>query len=72
MLLLALAALEHGIASTWVSYFDVDKMSALLNLPKDCFASEILAFGYPTNKKEPLRKKELEEITFYNIFNNKK
>lgn len=65
---MVLAALEHGIASTWVSYFDVDKMSMLLNLPKACIASEILAFGYPTNKKEPLKKKKLEDITFYNIF----
>lgn len=65
---MVLAALEHGIASTWISYFDVDKMSVLLNLPKACIASEILAFGYPTNKKEPLKKKKLDEITFYNVF----
>lgn len=66
---MVLAALEHGIASTWVSYFDVDRMSMLLNLPKACIASEVLAFGYPTNKKEPIKKKKLEEITFYNGFN---
>lgn len=69
---MVLEALEHGIASTWVSYFDVYKMSMLLNLPKACIASEILAFGYPTNKKEPLKKKKLEEITFYNVFNLEK
>jgi nitroreductase len=69
---MVLAALEHGIASTWVSYFDVDKLSMLLNLPKGCIASEILAFGYPANKKEPLKKKKLEEITFYNVFNSEK
>jgi nitroreductase len=66
---MVLAALEHGIASTWVSYFDVNKVSALLNLPKSCMASEILVFGYPTKKKEPLTKKNIEEIVFYNIFN---
>jgi nitroreductase len=65
---MVLAALEHGIASTWISYFDVDKMSLLLDLPKACIASEIIAFGYPTVKKDPLRKKGLEEITFYNVF----
>lgn len=66
---MVLTALEYGIASTWVSYFDVNKMSILLNLPKACIASEIIAFGYPANKKEPLKKKKLEEITFYNVFN---
>lgn len=65
---MVLAALEHGIASTWVSYFDVNKVSALLNLPKSCMASEILVFGYPTKKKEPLTKKDIDEIAFYNIF----
>lgn len=69
---MVLAALEHGIASTWVSYFDVDRMSMLLNLPTACIASEILAFGYPTNKKEPVKKKSLEEITFYNVFSIEK
>ena len=49
---MALAALEHGVASTWVSYFDVDKMSMLLNLPKAYISSEILAFGCPISKKE--------------------
>ena len=43
-------------------------MSALLNLPKACIASEILAFGYAADKKEPLNKKSLEEITFYNVY----
>ena len=63
---MVLAALEHGIASTWVSYFDVNKVSVLLNLPKSCMASEILVFGYPTKKQEPLSKKSLNEIAFYN------
>lgn len=67
---MVLAALEYGIASTWISYFDVDKMSVLLNLPKACIASEILAFGYPAEKKEPLNKKKLDEITFYNVLPN--
>lgn len=65
---MVLAALEHGIASTWVSYFDVNKVSALLNLPKSCIASEILAFGYPSKNKEPLAKKNIEEVVFYNTF----
>ena len=69
---MVLAALEQGIASTWISYFDVDKISMLLNLPEGCFASEMLAFGYPLTEGRPLRKKNLEEITFYNVFNDKK
>lgn len=65
---MVLAALEHGIASTWVSYFDVNKVSTLLNLNKACIPSEILAFGYPTKRKEAVKKKSLDEIVFYNTF----
>ncbi|QVK17622.1 nitroreductase family protein [Mycoplasmatota bacterium] len=65
---MVLAALEHGITSTWVSYFDVNKVSSLLNLPKSIIASEIIVFGYPIKKKEPLIKKNIEEIVFYNKF----
>jgi nitroreductase len=63
-----LAALEHGIYGTWVSYFDVEKLTEYLRLPKGLIASEFIAFGYPVNKKEPLRKKSKEELVFYNVF----
>jgi nitroreductase len=65
---MVLAALEQGIASTWVSYFHVNKVTELLNLPKSCIASEILAFGYAAKEKETVAKKTLEDIVFYNIF----
>lgn len=63
---MVLAALEHGIGSTWVSYFDVNKVSTLLNLNKSCIPSEILVFGYSAKKKESVEKKSLDEIVFYN------
>lgn len=67
---MVLAALECGISSTWISYFDVEKVSELLRLPKACIASEILAFGNPAKKKDPVKKKRLDEIVFYNVFSN--
>lgn len=63
-----LAALEHGIGSTWISYFDVDKLSKFLNLPSDCIASEIIAFGYPEANYEMTEKKKIEDIVFYNKY----
>lgn len=65
---MVLAALENGIASTWVSYFDVNKVSTLLNLPESCMASEILAFGYPSKMKDTVKKKSLDEIVFFNTY----
>jgi nitroreductase len=44
-----LQALEHGVYSTWISYFEVEKVSMILGLPKFCIPSEIIAFGYPVS-----------------------
>jgi nitroreductase len=65
---MVLQALEYGIYSTWISYFDVEKVSELLELPKLCVPSEIIAFGYPAGEVKPRAKKSVEEITFYNRY----
>jgi nitroreductase len=65
---MAMAALEHGVGSCWVSRFEVSKLARLLNLPESHFPAEILVFGYPEKKIKPLRKKGLEELLFYNRY----
>ena len=65
---MALAALEHGIMSNWVSLFNVDVVSALLNLQSNYLPSEIIAFGYPDDKLRYRDKKPKEEIVFINAF----
>lgn len=65
---MALAALEHGVGSCWVSRFNVKQLAQRLNLPAGILPSEILVFGYPDRESRPARKKRLEEITFYNVW----
>jgi nitroreductase len=65
---MAMAALEHGVGSCWVSRFEVKRMAELLHLPKEVIPSEILALGYPRQKRPPARKKALDEVVFYNMF----
>jgi nitroreductase len=65
---MALAALEHGIGSCWVSRFDVKCLAKLLNLPTGCMPSEILVMGYPEQEQKLTKKKELDEVVFYNTF----
>ncbi len=67
---MVIAALEHGLGSTWISYFDVDKLTHLLNLPEPYMASEIIAFGYPVDKQNIMKKKSFSEVVFYNKFND--
>lgn len=65
---MVMAALEQGLSATWVSFFKVEEVSALLNLPENLIPGEIIAFGYPAKKEKPLKKKSLDEIVFYNKF----
>ena len=65
---MVLQALEYGIHSTWISYFDVEKISSLLNLPELCIPSEIIAFGYAAEEIKPRPKKNTAEITFFNKY----
>ena len=65
---MALAALEHGVGSCWVSLFEVKKLAELLGLPQNYLPSEILVFGYPQAWSKPVEKKSLEELVFFNIW----
>lgn len=65
---MVLAAMEHGIGSTWVSYFNCEEVSRLLGL-NGYIASQILAFGYPAEKMNQRPKKKPEDVIFYNYYN---
>jgi nitroreductase len=65
---MALAALEHGVVSCWVSLFDVKRLARLLNLPRGYMPSEILVLGYPGEERKLTGKKDLDEVVFYNTF----
>lgn len=62
---MVLAAQEHGVFSTWISYFNVQEVSKILEL-QSCLPSEIIAFGYPETLKSPTNKKKMNDIIFYN------
>jgi nitroreductase len=65
---MALAALEHGVGSCWVSRFEVRWVVELLHLPEGIIPAEILVLGYPEEARGPTHKKSLEEVVFYNAF----
>jgi nitroreductase len=67
---MAIAALEHGIHSCWISRFEVMEVAKLLRLPDDCLPSEILVCGYPEKPHNMAQKKHKEKIVFYNAFTN--
>jgi nitroreductase len=67
---MVLAALEHGIYSTWVSSIDCEKVGQLLGISR-YWVSNIIAFGYPKTKRDVTPKKSTVDITFTNSFMNR-
>lgn len=65
---MVMAAMENGVYSTWISYFDVEKTLEMLNLPSNYVPSEIIAFGYPLDNPKTRIKKDIEELIFYNHY----
>lgn len=61
---MALAALEHGVGSCWVSLFEVRRLADLLDMPGNILPSEVLVFGYPAEQKKMLPKKSLDELVW--------
>lgn len=67
---MVLAALEHGIYSTWISSVDCEKVGELIGI-HGYMVSNVIAFGYPSEMRKPTPKKDLSSITFCNYFNAK-
>jgi len=66
---MVLAALEHGIYSTWISSMDCEKVGELLGT-EGYLVTNLIVFGYPAQHRNPTPKKELDAITFTDYFNN--
>ena len=67
---MVLAAMEHGIYSTWIGCLDCEKAAELLGVTR-YYVTSLIAFGYPETEQPPTPKKNIEDITFTNLFNNK-
>ena len=66
---MVLAALEHGVQSTWVSHVDCEMVGKLI-CAEGYLVTNVIAFGYPLQPKKPTPKKKLCEIVFTNHFKN--
>ena len=64
---MVLAALEHGIYSTWVSSVDCERVGEIVGV-RDYLVTNVIAFGYPQQLREPTPKKALDDMAFTNYF----
>lgn len=62
---MVLQAMELGLATAWIGYFDQDKLKALLGIPPDdVVIASLLAVGYQDEHPRQRPRKRLEEIMF--------
>ena len=66
---MVLAALEHGIYSTWISSMDCEMVGEIIGI-KGYLVTNVIAFGYPKQHEGVTPKKELIDIIFTNRFGN--
>ncbi len=60
-----LAVVAAGLGSTWVGYFDADKVSAALGLEAGLIPVAMLSLGYPAEYPEPTARRHLDETVQY-------
>ncbi len=60
-----LAIVAAGLASTWVGYFDDEKVKTLLNLDDDTIPVAMLSLGYPAEIPEATPRAPLNKIVHY-------
>lgn len=64
---MVLAALEHGVYSTWISSVDCEKVGKIIGI-KGYLVTNVIAFGYPEQAGKVRSKKALKDIVFVNHF----
>jgi nitroreductase len=66
---MVLAALEHGVYSTWISSVDCELVGKIIEA-QSYIVTNVIAFGYPEYNGKLTIKKDLSSITFTNHFDN--
>lgn len=60
-----LAVVAAGMASTWVGYFNEDKVRQAIDLDTGLIPIALLSLGYPAELPEPTRRRRLDEMVTY-------
>jgi nitroreductase len=60
-----LAVVAAGMTSTWVGYFDEEKVRNVLTLDKSLTPIAMLSLGYPAELPEPTKRRRLDEVVSY-------
>ena len=67
---LCLAAHALGLGTCWMGWFDEAALKAALGIPANIRVVGVTPLGYPDQEPKPRPRKSLEDITFYEHWEN--
>ena len=70
-MLILLSAVNEGISACFVGAFEDNKVSEILELPKDVKPIGIICVGYPAEKPEKLKRIDVEALVHYEKYSRK-
>jgi len=62
---ICLQAAELGLATCWIGSFDPEKVRGVLDIPDDIVIVELMAVGYPADKRPEPRREPVERIVCF-------
>lgn len=62
---MVLEALNQGLATCWVAWFNQKDIRPILNIPQDKYVVSIVTVGYPNEDPKPRPRKKLEDILHF-------
>lgn len=60
-----LAIVAAGMGSTWIGYFDEQRVRAALHLAPELMPLALLSLGYPAELPEPSSRRRLDEVVIW-------
>jgi nitroreductase len=70
-MLILLSAVNEGIGACFVGAFEDNKVSEILELPKDVRPIGIICIGYPAEKPEKLKRIDVKALVHYEKYGRK-
>jgi len=65
---LMLAAVEHGLGTCWIGWFDQNEVKRTLRIPDEYKVVGLLTLGYPAESPDFRGRKPLNEVVSYDYF----
>jgi nitroreductase len=62
---ICLQAAELGLATCWIGSFDPEKVRGVLDIPDDIVIVELMAVGYPADKRPEPKREPVERIVCF-------